>query len=109
MICSSSEDLDLVREVASKALVTREQGGSLLRVAEQRLLDQEHLVIDLDGAEALSPSFADEFFGGLAEGLGADELRTRIKIRCANEEWRILIRKVLSHCAARPRSMRGVG
>ena len=95
MSSSSSEVFDLAR--GGRALVTREQGQLLLGEARECLGRVRVLEVQLVGAEALSPSFADEFFGGLADWLGVEGFRARIKVRCPAEAWRVLIQKVLSH------------
>jgi len=54
------------------------------------------VLIDLTHAEALSPSFADELFGGLREELGGD-FKKKVKVKCEKHEWRRLITSVLEH------------
>ena len=108
MSSSSTEPFDLSKECDSKALVTREQGAALLILAAKRLGVEERFEISVDGAEALSPSFADEFFGGLSESLGREEFGRRVRIRCSSQTWKLLIRKVLAHRAQHPKSVRDV-
>jgi len=100
---SSDEEMRLADEARAKALVTRDQGRELLDRAVVRSESARGLYVDLEGAEALSPSFADEFFGGLWEHLGDAEFRARVKILNASETWKLLIGKVLAHRRARPK------
>ena len=108
MSSSSIEPFDLSGECGSTALVTREQGAALLVRAAKRLEVGERLEVSVDGAEALSPSFADEFFGGLSESLGREEFGRRVRIRCSSQTWKILIRKVLAHRGQHPKTARSV-
>jgi hypothetical protein len=97
MTTSSTEIFDVAREARAKALVTRDQGRVLVSRAEDILSREPHITVELGSAEALSPSFADEFFGALAEHLGSSQFRLRVRVRCPNEAWQVLIRKVLGH------------
>lgn len=106
MTSSWTDIFDVVAESGSGSLVTRDQGHELLEKVELRLASPGAIRVDLLGVEALSPSFADEFFGGLAEHLGAAEFSKRIRVHCPSEAWRILIQKVLAHRRQHPKSAR---
>ena len=105
MISSSTEELQLRNEASSAALVTRDQGATILKLARERLREGKPLRVDLTGVEAISPSFVDEFFGGLFEELGEADFRLRVRIDCPSAPWRTLIRKVLSKRRERPKGL----
>jgi len=94
---SSSDSFDLVAEGSARLLLTREQGRTLLTDVLERLQKRQMLVLSLEGVEAISPSFADELFGGLAEALGPLEFGKRVRIQCGTPAWRSLIGKVVAH------------
>jgi len=88
----------LIFEVVLASLIpassTREN-GRLARQAIQRILrDNEVVEIDLIGVR-LSPSFADECFGVLAESLGRDPFKNRVKIRNVPSVSRELLKHVI--------------
>lgn len=97
MTCSSTESFDLVGKAGARALVTREQGRTLATLALARIEAGAALRVEIDPAEALSPSFADEFFGILVDRLGRERFASRVRVHCSQETWRVLISKVLSH------------
>jgi hypothetical protein len=103
MSSSNADFLDLARATYSPALVTREQGKTLLAMVLSRLESTDVVSLGLDSAEALSPSFADELFAGLDETLGAD-FKRRIRIQCARHEWRRLISSAMQHRRRQPRT-----
>src|SRR5438445_11613660 len=101
---TSSPDVLVLADVAgSKTLVTRDQGRVLLEGALSQLDNMRILHVDMSGIDALSPSFADEFFGGLLERLGGTGFRERVRVENHTEELRMLIRKVLGHRKSHPR------
>ena len=68
------------------ALGTRARGQVVRRELEESLrADPERVVIvDFSGVEQVSPSFADECFGKLAAGLGAEGMRRRLRFASAD-------------------------
>lgn len=84
---------------ANGGFLTRDHGG---RVREElvaifkALPIEDRLVIDFEGIDIMSPSFADECVGKLAENLGVQTFRTRVTLRGANETNRILINGILN-------------
>jgi hypothetical protein len=104
MTSSLTETFDVVLECGSRSLVTRDQGRALLDKLETRLESSASIRVELAQAEAFSPSFADEFFGGLAEHLGLAEFSKRVRVHCPSEAWRILIQKVLAHRRSHPKA-----
>ena len=76
----------------------------MLEQARARLRSGLELRVDLSGIEAISPSFTDEFFGGLFEELGEAEFRRRIRVHCPSAPWRALIQKVLAKRRERPKA-----
>jgi STAS-like domain of unknown function (DUF4325) len=51
--------------------------------------------VDLSQVELMTPSFADEYFGVLAERYGREAFRQRIRIRGAGEDLRHLLAAVI--------------
>ncbi|MBI5709774.1 MAG: STAS-like domain-containing protein [Candidatus Eisenbacteria bacterium] len=103
---SSERSLDPVTILGARVLATRDQGKKLRELAIGRLRQPGVLEVSLERVEAVSPSFADEFFGGLMEELGRDEFLRRIRVGNASEEIRLLIRKVVSHREQSPHTKR---
>jgi len=109
MTSSSDERFELVDPTGAKNLTTRAQGRALLECALGRLESGRSIEVDLAGLSALTPSFADEFFGGLLERLGDHRFREQVRIRGANETCRVLIRAVLADRRLRPRAAGAAG
>jgi len=107
MTSSSDDRFELVDPEGARNLTTRAQGRALLARALARLDSGRAIEVDLSGLAALTPSFADEFFGGLLEGLGEGRFKDSVRIRGASETCRVLIRAVLADRRARPRSATG--
>jgi hypothetical protein len=93
---SSSETIDLGECAASRSLLTRDQGSDLREKVLLRLATARAVVLDLTRVDALSPSFADELFGGLEAELGPD-FKQRVRISCPRSEWKRLIASALTH------------
>jgi hypothetical protein len=95
-ISSSSLTIDLGGCSDSRSLLTRDQGSDLRSEVLRQLASCASVVLDLTHVDALSPSFADELFGGLESELGVDFTRL-IRISCPRPEWRRLISSALTH------------
>lgn len=95
MTSSPTRVIDLSEGAPSMALLTRDQGKALCQRILEILRDDGHVMLDLSAVEGLSPSFADELFGGLETRLGA-RFRERVRISCPKREWKSLIASVLS-------------
>jgi hypothetical protein len=102
-ISSKSFAINLAATAKSKALVTREQGKDLLARVLADIQDHSEVTLDLTGAEALSPSFADELFAGLDAALGS-QFKRSVRINCEKPEWRHLISSALQHRRLIPRA-----
>jgi len=80
-------------------LLTRGQ-GELVRAQlvelHETLAPGERLTIDFAGVSAMTPSFADECFGKLAERLGANVFRSSVRLVGADEVVRVLVNSVLA-------------
>ncbi len=98
-----SERIDLAATAKGRTLLTRDQGQKLREEILARVANCDRITLDLSSATALSPSFADELFGGLDSALGA-EFRNRIQIVCPQPEWRTLISSALGHRRAKAAS-----
>jgi len=96
MTSSLPEEIDVVKAAGSSALLTRDQGATLRALILSMLESREALTIDMSGVKALTPSFADEFFGGLDSALGA-EFSRRVRVRCAQPAWKRLIQVAIGH------------
>ena len=85
--------------------VTRNMGQSMrarLLAFEASAPPGEELTIDVSGIEALTPSFADEFFGRTVLAMGLDHFRKRFRIVGVTEEIKVLISKVIKIRLAQP-------
>lgn len=74
---------------------SRVMGDAALAAALGKLETSDILVIDFARQDGLSPSFADQFVGGLAASLGFQEFRRRVKIRNASDTAAALLRHVI--------------
>jgi len=81
--------------------LTRDQGAALRARVLEALEISACIVLDLSRVEALSPSFADELFGGLETAL-ASGFHERIRISCPSAEWKRLISSALAHRRGEP-------
>jgi len=69
--------------------------GEMARLAlEQYLLEHEVIAVDFDN-QNLNPSFADECLGKLAEQLGLEEFKKRVRLGNVSESTKPLIRHVV--------------
>lgn len=96
---SSSEfkvDISTVSSLNSRSLLTRDQAAGLRDGILQLLGIHSSVILDMGNVVALSPSFADELFGGLETALG-DQFRRKIRILCPRAEWKRLIAGALAH------------
>jgi len=79
--------------------LTRAQGVRVrakLETLVNGLAQDDRLVIDFEGVQVMTPSFADECFGKLAQGMGFATFRQRITLIGANETNRILVNAILA-------------
>lgn len=60
----------------------------------QMLSESEGIEVDFDG-HSLTPSFADEFIGGIAASLGLAEFRRRVRLKNIPDDSVPLVRHVL--------------
>lgn len=96
MTSSSRKTINVKLLAGSASLVTRDQAKAL---HAQILADVDEfttVTLDLSDVTAMSPSFADELFGGLRRELDAD-FQSSIKVRCPQSAWRHLIRAALAY------------
>jgi hypothetical protein len=77
------------------SLSTRESGKQVREAAIAALGGCDVLTVDFGGAE-VSPSFADEFIGKLAEHLGRAEFRSRLNVCGLSEATRLLLNEVVA-------------
>ncbi len=84
--------------------LTRRQGKKIrerLVKAYEGLAGGDRLTIDFDRVDTMTPSFADECFGKLAERIGALHFRKTVSLVRASDLIRTLVNSVLSHRLAR--------
>ncbi len=82
---------------ANAGFKTRHEGSDVRSQIEKVLAKTDDMVaIDFSGVAVMTPSFADECFGKLAQELGIDEFKKRIRLRGADETIRVLMNFVLS-------------
>lgn len=74
--------------------------GDKALVEIERMLPKYELIVLDFGGHTPTPSFADQFVGGLAGKLGLDEFRRRIKIANAPSDALSLLRHVILKKAA---------
>lgn len=96
-VSSSNEAVvDAAGDGESPSLLTREQGAALREQVLALIGNGAVVTINMAGLRALSPSSADELFGGLSDRLGPD-FEAHVRVRCPSAEWRTLIRSTLAH------------
>lgn len=88
----SAKLADWLRSSGSRRSFIPPRREEVVRSLEGRRL----IVLNLAQVDALSPSFADELFGGLERLLGA-EFRERIRVVTTRPEWKRLIASALAH------------
>lgn len=91
-------DCFLLRTFGNR-LFTRDLGARVLDAALQRPGDK--LIISLEGVEVMTPSFADEFFGGLFSRLGQELFRSRVGLLHPDHYIQSLVEMVLKHRSER--------
>ena len=92
--------------------LTRSQGEKVrVRLVEyyDALSENDELVIDFEGIVAMTPSFADECFGKLAQRIGAERFRASVTLTGANETLHVLLNSVLRRRLAGVRLTEGHG
>ena len=67
------------------------------KVLKPALLENERVVLNMDGAVGFPSSFIDEAFGILAEEIGADVLRAKLVIQLTDDS---LAKKEIEECIA---------
>jgi hypothetical protein len=80
----------------SRKFATRENGAHARQAILLALSKAEGAVtLDFEGIEP-TPSFADEFVGRLAEELGSNEFRARVRFINLEESTRLLLQTVIT-------------
>src|ERR1700730_755446 len=78
-------------------LITRQLARMHRNRVENALERQASVVVDLSQVELMTPSFADECFGTLAEEFGANEFKRKIRLKGPGSEVKHLLKVVISH------------
>jgi len=81
---------------------SRPAGQEALVAVSQVLSESELVEIDFGGV-SLTPSFADEFVGGIAEQLGIDDFFKRVRLSNLADDSVPLVRHVLARGFSRRR------
>ena len=84
-----------VKERAARDVNSRRSGVRVRRQIENLLAEEDHVVIDFDGVEVISSSFADEVFGRLFVELGPVTFASRVPLRNTNATVRGLIDRAI--------------
>ncbi len=88
------------------ACVTRLKGEELrqsLMSEFEKLDDSNYLQIDFESVSMMTPSFADECFGKLAQSLGKPTFRSSIRLGGASQSIKDLVNTVISQRLAQPK------
>lgn len=89
-------------------LLTRDRAAPIraeLRREMDALESGAHLVVDMDGVGAVTPSFADELLGRLLLEVGEAVFRARLRLRTSDATVRLLVNRVLAQRAAEARAV----
>lgn len=74
----------------------RETGNRFRQMLEEALSNNEDVLIDFDGVDSISSSFADEFIAKAFINLGKEKFTTHVKIKNANDFIKVIINSSLS-------------
>ena len=74
---------------------SRQEGCVIRSRLSSLLAAHETVIIDLDGAEAMTPSFVDECFGKLLLELGEEAFRSRVSFEGSDKSLKRLVNQVL--------------
>ena len=88
--------MDIVLKETGKILGLRETGTKLRKILEDALSNNENVLIDFDGVDSISSSFADEFIAKVFMNTGRDKFSTNVKIKNANDFIKVIINSSLS-------------
>ncbi len=78
---------------------TRRQGEQLRDLIQgtlERIAGEDRVEIDFVGVETMTPSFADECFGKLAQQMGRESFKARISLKGADSANRTLVNAILA-------------
>ena len=80
-------------------LSTRFLGKRLRDLIQSKAVKNEVVIINMEGVEGMTNSFADECFAKLAEGMGLETFKERIKFKgLASLPKRIIIHAIMNRC-----------
>ena len=88
--------MDIELKKTGQIIGLRETGNRFRQILEKALNDNEDVIIDFDGVDSISSSFADEFIAKAYIKLGKEKFLTHVKIKNANEFIKIIINSSLS-------------
>ncbi len=88
--------MDIELRKTGQIIGLRETGNRFRQILEKALNDNEDVLIDFDGVDSISSSFADEFIAKAYIKLGKEKFLNHVKIKNANEFIKIIINSSLS-------------
>lgn len=88
--------MDIELKKTGQIIGLRETGNRFRQILEKALNDNEDVIIDFDGVDSISSSFADEFIAKAYIKLGKEKFLTHVKIKNANKFIKIIINSSLS-------------
>lgn len=94
---SRTNEIVRLKECSANFL-TRRQGEKVrqhLVGTHRELVPTALLTIDFDGVDVMTPSFADECFGKLAQVIGLSHFKESVRMVNANDSIRVLVNAVL--------------
>lgn len=84
-----------IKRLCGEVLNTRFFGKNLREEIISALSNKSEVVIDFEDVSSMSQSFADESFGKLAENIGLEDFKTKLKIINVKSEIAKLIKYVV--------------
>ena len=83
--------MELKLKETGEILGLRETGSRLRKLIETAVKQEEPVLIDFDGVESVSSSFADELFAKIYIEIGQDKFVNLIKLKNANNFIKTII------------------
>ncbi len=88
--------MEIILKETGQILGLRETGSRLRKLLETGLANNEIILIDFEGVESISSSFADEFIAKSFMKVGKEKFSEYVKIKNANDFVRVIINSSLS-------------
>ena len=88
--------MEIILKETGQILGLRETGNRLRVLLEEAISKNEQVLIDFDGVESISSSFADEFIAKSYINTGKENFLNCVKIKNANNFIQVIINSSLS-------------